>query len=373
MQMEQAVKTLFLDKPKISTYNLTKIRETGGRMNKNITIKDVAKSLNISVSTVSRVMNGKDRVSGTTRKKVLEAIEKLDYVPNYAAVSIVKKQTKVIVVMLPDLGSRFYLDIVQGIEETAKSKGYFTMIFSSNGSSVEEADFINGIMGRFVDGIIAIPSSSDFSFFKNYGKPVVFVDRFNDDYSFDSVVVDNFNGARMATEHLIQNGHRNIALLSGPRDLNIGLERQRGYEQALRDHGIDIKQEYIRTTGCSEADGWQNTNQLLALPEPPTAVFAANENLCRGFYKALSEHHMWIVEDISLVCFNDNPLAQSMQPQITVIQRATNEMGKISATLLLNKIEQKDACVSPQRISLPVRLVVRGSVRNLYDSPIART
>ena len=334
-------------------------------MKKTATITDVAKMLNVSVSTVSRVMNNKDRVSPETRKKVLEAVKKLNYVPNYAAVSIVKKHTNVIVVILPNLSTRFFLSIVQGVEEVAKSKGYFTMVYSSNESSSEEYEFINGVMGRSVDGAIVVPSSTDLSFYHDYNKPVVFLDRFNDDYSFDSVVVDNFRGSYTATEHLIKNGHKKIGLITGPQELNIGKERYWGYEQALRDHKIEVDERYICISGWSEKDGYICTKKLLSMDDPPTAAITTNENLCRGFYKATAEMEIRLYDDISLVCFDDNLLAQLSRPQITVINRATNELGKTGAGLLLKKINESDPNALPRRVCLPSELIERGSVKRL--------
>ncbi len=336
-------------------------------MKKTSTIKDVAKSLNVSISTVSRVMNGRDRVSSETRKKVMDAVQKLNYVPNYAAVSIVKKQTKVIVVLLPDLNTPFFLNVVQGIEEVAKSKGYFTMVFSTNGSHEEEYSFINGIMGRSVDGVIVVPSTPDLSFFKDYGKPIVFVDRFNDDYSFDCVVIDNFRGAYIAVEHLIRMGHTKIGIITGPKELNIGKERYWGYEQAMRDNKKDISSEYAFISGWMEKDGYDGASKMMRLPEPPSALFAANENICRGIIKAVKDMNMKFGEDISLVGFDDNELAQFVNPPVTVIDRASNEMGNIGATILLNKINNQRTSAMPQRISLPTKLLVRGSVKKLTD------
>ena len=334
-------------------------------MKKTPTITDVAKMLNVSVSTVSRVMNGRDRVSDETRKKVLDAVQKLNYVPNYAAVSIIKKQSKVIVAIVPDLNTPFFLNVVQGIEEITKSQGFFTMVFSSNGSSEEEYNFINGTMGRSVDGAIIIPSNPDLSFYKDYTKPVVFVDRFNDDYSYDSVVIDNFRGAYIAVEHLIQMGHRKIAIITGPKVLNIGKERYWGFDQAMRDNDVEINNDYICIDDWCESDGYNNTKKLLSLDRPPTAIFAGNENICCGILKAIHDLNIKLVKDISLVGFDDNELAVFSNPQVTVIRRATNEMGKIGATLLLDKINKKNSHSTPQRVSLPTQLIVRESVKKI--------
>ncbi len=334
-------------------------------MKKAPTITDVARMLNLSVSTVSRVMNGRDRVSDETRKKVLDAVKKMNYVPNYAAVSIVKKQSKVIVALVPDLNTPFFLSVVQGIEEIAKSQGFFTMVFSSNGSSLEEHAFINGTMGRSVDGAIVIPSTPDLSFYTDYSKPIVFVDRFNNDYSFDSVSVDNFRGSYIAVEHMIKMGHKKIAIITGPKELNVGQERYWGFDQAMREYDIKPDDKYIRICDWTESDGYNNTKDLLNMEDPPTAIFAANENICRGILKAIHNLDIELGKDISLVGFDDNELAKFSNPKVTVISRATNEMGKIGASLLLEKINNKESHSIPQGICLPVKLIIRGSVKKL--------
>lgn len=331
-------------------------------MEKRTTIKDVAKLLNMSVSTVSRVANGRDRVSSDTRKKVMDAIKKLNYVPDYAAVSIVKKQSRVILVMVPDLDTPFFLKVVQGVEETASREGYFTMIFSSNCNRDEEYNLLNGMMGRSADGIIVIPSAPDFSYFQAVEKPIVFVDRYNDDYVFDCVVIDNFRGAYIAVEHLIEMGHEKIGVLSGPKDLNIGKERYWGYSQAMQDHNIKLVDDYISLIGWDEADGYNGVCRMLKASDPPTAFFAANENNCRGAIKALKDLN---IKDVSLIGFDDNELARFVDPPVTVVNRATSEMGRIGVTMLLDKIRNPRLEATPQRISLPTNLIVRGSVRKI--------
>ena len=160
-------------------------------------------------------------------------------------------------------------------------------------------------------------------------------------------------------------GHIKIAIITGPKELNIGKERYWGFDQAMRENKIDINDKYICISGWAEADGYNNAKKLLGLDDPPTAIFAANENICCGILKAIHDLNMKLVKDISLVGFDDNELAQFVNPQVTVISRATNEMGKIGATILLEKISDKRKYSSPQRISLPTTLIVRDSVKRI--------
>jgi len=330
-------------------------------MKKASTIKDVANMLGISVSTVSRVMNGQDRVSGEMRKKVLDAARKLNYVPSLAAVSVVKKQTKIVAALLPDLITPLYASILEGVEESARQRGYETLAILTHGSHDEETRFLEGMVGRSVDGIATVPASPDFS---HYTKPVVFIDRINDDDGVDSVVVDNFRGAYLAAEHLISRGHNKIAIIASEREFSTGHDRLLGFEQALRNKGLKIKPQYIYIGGGAEKDGYTGAFRLMHLDDPPTAIFAASEVLYRAVIVAMHDLKLRLGKDISLVGFEDGDLARSYSPGITVVSRASMDMGKIGANMLIEKITSGSAPIG-QQVSLPVRLIMRDSVRTL--------
>lgn len=333
-------------------------------MKKNATIKDVAKKLGISVSTVSRVMNGQDRVSPQMRKKVTETVRRLGYVPSHAAVSVVKKQTRIIAVLLPDLHTPLYSNILEGIEQQARSKGYYTMAVLTNGSHDEEQNFLESTMGHFVDAVAAFPSSPDVSHFASFSKPAVFIENISEDAECDSVVVDNFRGAYAAVAHLIDMGHSKIAIISGDRAVSTGHDRYWGFEQALRDKRIMIRQQYACVGGWAEKDGYAAAFRLMHVNDPPTAIFAASEQLCRGTIMAMRDLKLRLGRDISLVGFDDSDLARASSPAVTVVSRATTEMGTITAGILIERISGSAPAVH-QKISLPPKLIVRGSVRNI--------
>lgn len=334
-------------------------------MNNEITIKDVARAANVSISTVSRVLNGLDRVSEHTRDKVMRVVEELGYVPNSIAISMVKKRTKMIVVMVPDIINPFYTSVIQGAEAVTKANGYFTFVFSTNDCLEEERDFLGGIMAKGVDGIITISSSKDYSFYRKLSKPIVTVDRYVDGYEIDGVVIDNYGGSYQACNHLIENGHRNIAIINGPRDFNIGNDRFRGYSDALRNHGIPINEDFIKSVKWDENDGYTATKQLMMLPNPPTAIFASNNLLCMGVIRAARDLELTLGNQLSLVGFDDNVLANFSIPSVSVIDRPTYEMGKQAAELLINKIGNKHLGKSGNKIVLNTHLISRGSVRKI--------
>jgi LacI family transcriptional regulator len=336
-------------------------------MKKTATIKDVANALGISVSTVSRVMNGQDRVSSEMRKKVTDTVRRLNYVPSYAAVSIIKKQSKTIAALVPDLQAPLYAGIVQNIEAAARARGYYMLNVMTGGNRDEEVLFLNSMMGHSVDGFVAVPASPDLSHFARSSKPAVFIDRMGYDDEYDSVVVDNFRGAYLAAQHLIEHGHSKIAIIFSERDFSNGHERILGFEQAIRNKALKIKPQYICAVGTAEKDGYAGTFRLMHLDEPPTAIFAASEPLCRGAIMALHDLKLRLGQDISLVGFDDSDLSRATVPAVTVVSRATGEMGKIGANILLDRILSGAEATVVQQVSLPVKLIARDSVKTIAN------
>jgi LacI family transcriptional regulator len=334
-------------------------------MEKEITIKDVAKKANVSISTVSRVLNGLDRVSKKTRNHVLEVIEQLNYTPNNVAVSMVKKKSKMIAVMVPDIINPFYTAVIQGAEEIAKSHGYLPFVYATNDNPSEEIEFLNTILSKGIDGIIAISSFQDYRFFQKLSKPVVIVDRFIERCGMDAVVIDNYGGAYQAISHLIENGHKDIAIIIGPKDFNIGQERFKGYQDALKDYQITIRTEYVKQVRWYEKDGYHSTFELLELDQPPTAIFASNNMLCRGVIRALQDRNETIGDHISLIGFDDNELATFNRPNVSVIDRPTYEMGIQATKILLERMKENEKSGIPKKILLGTQLISRGSVKNL--------
>ncbi len=342
-------------------------------MKKDATIKDVAKALGISVSTVSRVMNGQDRVSSEMRKKVTETARKLNYVPSHAAVSVVKKQTHIIAMLLPDLHTPLYSGVLEGFEQSARSKDYYTMVVLTGGSRTEEQRFLTSGMGHFVDAVGVVPASPDITHFSSFTKPAVFIEHIGDDVDCDSVSIDNFRGAYMATEHLLQMGHHKIAIISGDRAFSSGHDRYWGFEQALRNRRAKINLQYVCAGNWAEKDGYAAAFKLMNLNDPPTAIFAAGEQLCRGAILAINDLKLRLGRDVSVVGFEDNDLAIVTNPAISVISRATAEMGRVAANILIERIAAATPPAVRQKVSLPPRLISRGSVLDLSRSGIIQT
>lgn len=330
---------------------------------RHTTIKDVAKRAGVSISTVSRVLNGLDRVNDDTKEKILRVIEELNFTPNNIAASLVTKKTKMIGIVVPEIINSFYSAVIHGVEEYAKANGYNTLIFSLNNDPQQELDMCNGVVSMIVDGLITLPITKDLSIYDTFDCPIVLVDRYLPGYNKPSVVIDNFGGTYLLTQHLIEKGHRKIGLINGPKTFNVGQEREAGYLQALRDNGIIPEARYQYEGEWYESTGQQGTRYFVGLSDPPTALLCTNNLICMGAIQELYDTQKKIGEDISIVGFDDNVLAKFVSPKVTVIDRPTVEMGRESAKILLDLIEGRS--ISEIKRTLGVWLVERNSVKNL--------
>ncbi|MGZ7445459.1 LacI family DNA-binding transcriptional regulator [Paenibacillus sp. TH7-28] len=334
-------------------------------MYKPLTIKDVAKKAKVSVSTVSRVINGLDRVKPETHRRVMEAIEELNFVPDKTAVSMVKKETKTIVLLVPDTMNPFYTAVIQGAENEARKDGYLLFVCSTNDDPHTEESYINELISKNVDGFIIIPCQESHLAYSQIQKPIVFVDR---NYLINinhSVTIDNFGGSYQAAQHLIDYGHERIAIIYGePLYLN-QKERFWGFERALRDNGLPVSASYVKEGDWLEEHGYKSTVELLSLDNPPTAIFSANNLICKGSIKAIRDLQLKLAEDISLVGFDDHELASFMMPPVTVIDRPNLEMGKAAAEILLRSLKNKNSEQVGQKVVLGTSLIERSSVKKI--------
>lgn len=331
----------------------------------SVTIKDVADYANVAVSTVSRVINNKDRVSLETRQAVSEAIEKLGYVRNNFAASMKSGETRFIVAVVPNIRNEFYTSVIQGVEAFASTQGYYTLVYTTGEAYGKEKETFEGELGHMVDGIILTPSSSDYTLYQKIGKPTVVIDRVIPGSDMYSVCVDNYKGAVLLMEELIKFGHKKIAMVTGSLEFNISIDRMAGYKDTLKRHSIPIREEYICIDNWYEEDGYRMTNQLLELPDPPTAIFAFNNLLCIGCAECLCDRGLVIGKDISLVGFDDSVVARYLGSGITGIRRATNEMGEIGAKMLLAILNNRTEEIAEKNIVLDVDIIRRGSIAKI--------
>lgn len=336
--------------------------------NKEVTIKEVAERAGVAISTVSRVLNDLDRVSCETRDKVQKAAEELGFVKNSLAASLKTGNTRMIVVIVPDIINDYYTSVIQGVEEIASTRGYYTLIFATNELPQKEKDMFKGNFGKIIDGAVLIPAQTDMSFYKRVKKPIVIVDRCVEESNLPAIVVDNCKGAYLATEELLIAGHKDIAIIIGPEEFNIGRERLQGFYGALRDYGVKPQSRYTMRSTWYQSSGYEQTVKLMKMEEPPTAIFATNNLLCLGCIEALTDLNIKIGKDISLIGFDDTLLAKEIEPGISVIKRATTEMGRLAAEKLFDILENHVQDQASNKITMDVSLIRRGSIVRLKEN-----
>lgn len=332
----------------------------------SVTIKSVALRAGVAVSTVSRVLNNKDRVSPKTREAVLKAIDDLGYVRNDLAASMKSKRKMFIVAIVPDLVNESYIAAVRGIEEIASLHGYYTLIYAANEGKHKNSGVLESRVMQIVDGVVLFPSTFDEAPHQDLGKPIVTIDRELPSNSGYSVTLDNFGGVCAMTQELIDYGHTKIAVIVGRSELNVTVDRIKGYVETLQKNNLEVRDEYICMGDWYQETGYRYTAKLLSMPDPPTAIFAFNNQICLGCAKYLMEHGFSIGRDISLVEFDDWMVAQYLGPGITSVSGSIDEMGRIGAEMLFALIEDRKESIVQKKAKVPVELIRRNSIARLH-------
>ena len=334
-----------------------------------ITIKDIAKALGLSTSTVSRALRDSYQISPETKKLVLEYAKKINYSPNPIALSLKEKRSRSIGVIVCEIANSFFSQAINGIESIAYDKGYNVIITQSHESYEREVNDLQFLASRSIDGLLISVSSETKNFehlreLQQKGLPIVFFDRIFDNIETHKVVVNNFQGSFDATNHLIKNGYRRIAHLANSESLSITRERIDGYREALRRNGIEIIESYIRHCahgGMIYQEVEDALDQIMKQPEIPEAVFAAGDKLTTGFLRYYKAKGVKIPEDIALAGFSNLDLTDLLNPSLTVVRQPAFEMGKAATNLLLSQVESKRPVTGFQKIVLDPELLIRDS------------
>lgn len=329
-----------------------------------VTIKDIAKALNLSTSTVSRALRDSYEINPETKRLVLEYAEKLNYRPNPIALSLKENRSRSIGIIVPEIANHFFSQAINGIEAIAYNRGYHVVIFQSHESYEREVINVQHIITRRVDGLLISLSghTTDVSHLKELsqnGLPIVLFDRITDEIDTHKVVADNYEGAFKAVEHLILRGRKRIAVIASLPWLSITQERLAGYKAALEKHHIPVDESLIRYCdfGIDEAD---KTVELL-LGFKPDAFFIGSDRLALGCLAALKERKIDIPKDIALLGFTNLSVAGLLDPPLTVVSQPAFEIGHTAADLLLDLIEKKQRALPFQTIKLPTELIIRAS------------
>lgn len=331
-------------------------------MRRIVTIKDIARILNISVSTVSRALRDTYDVSQDTKEKVMNLAADLKYKPNLNATGLANSSTHNIGVILPYVTNYYFSTVITGIQEIAYSKGYNIILFITNDSPERELSVIENLSVSGLDGLlvsVSSQSSTHFQEIKDNGLPIVFFDRVVSGMEVSKIMQDDYNGAFEAVEHLIGNGYSRIAHIAGPKELTFTEKRLKGYLAALEKHHIPVKEEWIIFSGFTQDCGEADTHQLLKCEPRPDAIFAVNDRKAIGAMIALKKEKIIIGKEIGVIGFTNDPIATIISPTLSTIAEPAFEIGKMSCELLLKHI--KKSHFPPQEITLPGQLIIRES------------
>lgn len=332
---------------------------------KHITITDLAKRLNLSASTVSRALRNHPDISEETKARVQKAAERANYQPNLIAQSLQTRRSNNIGVIVPEIRNSFFSTVISGIEDLAYESGYTIMVCQSNDTAEREIINTRALAANRVAGMIVSTSQETTNFdhlnqIISQSVPMVLFDRVVEELAVPKVVVDDFNGAYQAVRHLIKTGRRRIAHLTGSNSLYISRKRREGYEAALRDHGLPVRNEYIIGGGNHEEDGRRGAMKLLELDAWPDGLFAINDPVALGALLYLQDRQVRIPEQIGIVGFSDNPNASLVRPALTTINQPAYDIGKTAANILLDilngTMEKRDTT-----ITLETKLMIRES------------
>ena len=347
-------------------------------LKKSITLSDVAKTAGVTSMTVSRVVNQNGYVSEETREKVLRVVKELNYRRNGLARGLKRQRTDTVGLVLGDIANPYSAELARSIRDITTERGYNLFICISEHSAKEDVAAFESLTDHQVDGIIVATRSNRMG--DEYlhemierGVPIVCVGRDFHDEKADTVTADALNGGFQATQHLIDLGHKKIAFIGTTLSSGTNLKRFQGYLKALKENNLTVDERLV--TGNTEANddapgysteklGYEAMKRLLALPNPPTAVFARNDFTAIGAINAIKESGLKIPSDISIVGFDDIPMAMHTYPALTTVRQPTRRQGTLAAEFLLRRVESKVVVEREEKI-LECELIVRDSTAQL--------
>jgi LacI family transcriptional regulator len=330
------------------------------------TITEVAKRADVSIATVSNVIRGTRRVSPKLAERVRTAIRELDYSPNEIARSLKVRQTRMLAMVLPDITNPFFPEIIRGAEDTAFERGYFLLTANTDEQIGRERRIVAALRSYRVDGmLLASASGTDVSHLKSTleaGVALVCLDRSLPGIKTDAVLLDNVRGARECVRHLLHQGHRRIAIITGALHLQTGQERLRGYEEALREGGIAVDKRLVHEGDFRHDSGYRLGKHIMKQTNRPTGIFVCNGIMTLGVLKAFEDLGIDCPNDVALATFDDLAVDSPFHPHLTAVVQPSYEMGARAATILIDRIEgrlTKDAFI----VRVAPTLVLRESTK----------
>ena len=338
---------------------------------KNVTIKTIAELTNLSLTTVSRVLNGtaeKYRISKSTQKMVLKAAENLDYTPNQAAVNLRLKRSFSRGLVIPSLANPFFANVASIVSKSLREKGFSVILVECDEKVEVEVEAIGLLRSHNIEGVILIPSTKESNHLKillNQNIPVVCIDRYYEDIAVSYVATDHYIGAFNITELLIKAGHKEIACLQGCENVISNNLRVKGYKDAM--HKYNLKNTQVWGNSFTTENGYIETKLLLQRSQKVSAIFALSDTILLGALKAIEEEALRIPEDLSVVTSDNSPYLDFLSTPITSVSQPVNDISNIAIKLLMDKIDakQKGEQVELEKVLLKPSLINRDSVMNL--------
>ena len=323
---------------------------------------DVARGADVSIATVSAFLNGTSNVSPELTQRIEASIREIGYERNAIARSLKTGATHTIGLTVADIRNPFFTDVVAVIQNVLNRAGYAVMLCSSDEDTAKQDDQIKLLLDRSVDGLIIAPAGEDETMrrlVKSTRKPVVLIDRMIEGLGVDAVVLDNCAAVFEAVQYLIGLGHGRIGYISGSVSTTTGFDRLQGYKRALGVAGLPYNPDLIREGHFREADGYRAAMELMSLPQPPTALFSANNLMVIGAMRAIRDMGRSCPGDISVASMDDFPWADVFSPMLTTVAQPVEAIGQQAARLLLDRLAGKAS--DPQVLTLRGRLIVRNS------------
>jgi LacI family transcriptional regulator len=333
-----------------------------GRNGARVTIIDVAREANVSFSTVSRVVNGKGYISAETRRRVMEAMARTGYTVNRQARALAGGRHQVVGLLVPNLDTSYIGEILRGIDEELAAASWDLMLYTTHRQKSRESVFVSSLTHGMTDGLLMILPTDPASYIDSIRLrkfPYVLIDYGAQGQTGPSVRTTNVQGAFDATTYLIELGHRRIGFITGNLEMGCSHDRIAGHRDALAQAGIPFDEALIREGNFHQPQGYAMTQELLALEDRPTAIFASNDQSAFGVMDAVRDAGLRIPADVSVVGFDDIPGSRMTHPPLTTVRQPLTEIGRVATRMLLDLIADPDR--PEESIDLPTELVIRES------------
>lgn len=334
-------------------------------MNRPVTMRQIAERANVSIGTVSHVINETAAVRPKLRERVLEAIRSMGYQPSALAQGLRKNRTNMLGMVIPDITNPFFPSVVRGVEDVAYRRSFRVILCNADNDSAKEASYVSELRSYRIAGLLIIPAggadiASHLKAYASASVPVVCIDRVPEGWKGDAVLVSNMEGAYQATRYLIQMGHTCLAVISGPLELTNSAERLKGFTRALNEAGIAIEPEFVQESRFDTVSGYRAALRLLRMLPRPTAIFACNDLIAFGALQAAREVGLRCPEDISIAGFDSLEVTKFTDPSLTSVYQPGYQLGSTAARMLLERVDGLRS--APKKVLLPTELKKRNSV-----------